>query len=125
MPGDDTGPRAGAAIVAPVSLGDGTAALPEWETLRVRRAEFEYDGVKKDVRVAYALWCVTGILGGHRFYLGDTARSIAMLFTLGGLGLWTLVDVFLVGRRVRAVNRERRAAVMARYGIVDDVSPSS
>ena len=85
------------------------------------RAEAEYDAVKKDARVAYGLWCVVGIIGGHRFYLGDTGRSVAMLFTLGGLGLWTLADVFFVGRRVRAVNRIRRAAIMARYGIVDEV----
>jgi TM2 domain-containing membrane protein YozV len=87
--------------------------------LTLRRAEFEFDAVKKDPRLAYGLWCVTGIFGGHRFYLGDTALSIAMLFTLGGLGVWTVADVFLIGRRVRAVNRERRAAVMARYGIVE------
>jgi hypothetical protein len=42
-----------------------------------------------------------------------------MLFTFGGLGLWTLLDVFFVGRRVRAVNRSRRAAIMARAGIVE------
>jgi hypothetical protein len=95
------------------------AALPEWEKLRVLRAEAEYESVRKDRRVAYALWCVVGILGGHRFYLGDTGRSVAMLFTLGGLGLWTLADLVLVGRRVDAVNRSRRAAIMARYGIVD------
>jgi len=93
--------------------------LPEWEKLRVLRAESEYHSVQKDARVAYGLWCVVGIFGGHRFYLGDTAQSIAMLFTLGGLGLWTLLDVFFVGRRVRAVNRARRAAIMARYGILD------
>jgi TM2 domain-containing membrane protein YozV len=87
--------------------------------LTLRRAEFEFDAVKKHPRLAYGLWCVTGIFGGHRFYLGDTALSIAMLFTLGGLGVWTVADVFLIGRRVRAVNRERRAAVMARYGIVE------
>jgi TM2 domain-containing membrane protein YozV len=98
----------------------GSAELPRWEKLRVLRAEAEYDSVKKDARVAYGLWCVVGILGGHRFYLGDTARSIAMLFTFGGVGVWTLLDVFFVGRRVRAVNRARRAAIMARYGIVDD-----
>lgn len=69
--------------------------------------------------MAYGLWCVVGIFGGHRFYLGDTGRSIAMLFTLGGLGVWTLLDVFFIGRRVRTVNRSRRAAIMARYGIVD------
>jgi len=86
---------------------------------RVARAESEYDSVKKDARVAYTIWVFLGIFGGHRFYLGDTGRSIAMLFTLGGLGLWTLADVFFVGRRVRTVNDRRRAAIMARYGIVD------
>ena len=86
---------------------------------RVGRAESEYDSVKKDARVAYTIWVFLGIFGGHRFYLGDTGRSIAMLFTLGGLGLWTLADVFFVGRRVRTVNGRRRAAIMARYGLVD------
>ena len=107
----------GAAIVAPMKpLPDG---------LLVQRAEFEYSAVRKDPRVAYGLWCVAGIFGGHRFYLGDTGRSVAMLFTLGGLGVWTLLDGFFVGRRVRAVNRARRAAIMARYGIVDgDVTGS-
>ncbi len=93
------------------------AALPEWERLRLLRAESEYESIKKNPRIAYALWCATGIFGGHRFYLGDTARSIVMLFTLGGLGLWTLIDVFFIARRVRTVNHNRRTAVMARYGI--------
>jgi TM2 domain-containing membrane protein YozV len=87
--------------------------------VRLAQAEFEYAGVKKDPKVAYGLWAVTGIFGGHRFYLGDTGRSIAMLFTLGGLGVWTLVDVLFIGRRVRAINLERRAAVLARHGIID------
>jgi TM2 domain-containing membrane protein YozV len=85
------------------------------------RAEAEFDAYKKDPRVAYGLWCVAGIVGGHRFYLGDTGRSMAMLFTFGGCGVWTLLDVFFVGRRVRAVNRARRAEIMARYGIVDQL----
>jgi TM2 domain-containing protein len=93
--------------------------LPDWDRIRTLRAEAEYDAVKKDVRVAYALWCGVGLIGGHRFYLGDTARSVAMLFTLGGLGLWALADGFFVGRRVRAVNRARRADIMSRYGLLD------
>jgi hypothetical protein len=93
--------------------------LPDWERFRVLRAEAEYAAVKKDARVAYTIWVLTGIFGGHRFYLGDTGRSVAMLFTLGGLGVWTLLDGFFVARRVRAVNRSRRAAVMARHGILD------
>lgn len=93
--------------------------LPRWEKIRILRAESEYEAVKKDPRVAYGLWFAVGILGGHRFYLGDTGRSIAMLFTLGGLGVWTLLDGFFVARRVRKVNCTRRAAVMARYGILE------
>ena len=85
----------------------------------LRRAEFDYAAVEKNPKVAYALWAVTGLFGGHRFYVGDTGRSIAMLFTLGGLGLWTLADVLFIARRVRTVNARRRAAVMARYGIVE------
>jgi TM2 domain-containing membrane protein YozV len=99
------------------------SALPEWDRLRVLRAEAEFDAIKKNPRTAYGLWCVTGVFGGHRFYLGDTARSIAMLFTLGGLGVWALLDVFFIARRVRTVNRDRRAAVMARHGILDHSVP--
>ncbi|MFI1995184.1 TM2 domain-containing protein [Actinoplanes sp. NPDC020271] len=91
--------------------------LPEWDRLRLLRAESEYEAIKKNPKHAYALWCATGIFGGHRFYLGDTALSVVMLFTLGGLGLGTLIDVFFIGRRVRAVNHARRTAVMARHGI--------
>jgi TM2 domain-containing membrane protein YozV len=91
----------------------------------VLRAEAEFDSVSKNPKVAYALWCVVGIIGGHRFYLGDTGRSIAMLFTLGGLGVWTLLDVFFVGRRVRAVNRARRRAIMARHGLIEATDPAA
>ena len=101
--------------MAPVSL----------DRLLILRAESEYDSVKKDARVAYALWVVCGIFGGHRFYLGDTGRSIAMLFTLGGCGVWALIDVFFVGRRVRTVNRSRRETIMARHGIVEATADQS
>ncbi|GAA2625281.1 TM2 domain-containing protein [Paractinoplanes durhamensis] len=97
----------------------GSAELPEWERLRVLRAEAEYTSVRKSRRAAYAIWVLLGVFGGHRFYLGDTGRSVAMLFTLGGLGVWAVADGFFIGRRVVAVNRARRAAIMARYGILD------
>ena len=34
-----------------------------------------------------------------RFYLGDWQVGIGKLFTFGGLGVWTLVDVVLVAIR--------------------------
>ena len=36
--------------------------------------------------------CIVGIAGIHRFYLGKIGTGIAMLLTLGGLGIWTLID---------------------------------
>jgi len=51
-------------------------------------------------RLAAALLCwFLGIFGAHRFYVGKIGTAIAMIFTLGGLGVWALIDfiVILVG----------------------------
>ncbi len=37
-----------------------------------------------------------GPLGIHRFYVGRIGTGIAQLLTLGGLGIWTLVDFIMV-----------------------------
>ena len=51
---------------------------------------------------------IISIFGGHlgidRFMLGDTGLGIAKLLTCGGLGIWTLVDFFLIMGRAREVN---------------------
>jgi len=36
-----------------------------------------------------------GEFGAHRFYLGKIGTAIAMLLTLGGLGIWALVDFIM------------------------------
>ena len=45
-----------------------------------------------------ALWLsiTLGGFGADRFYLGHWQEGIGKLFSFGGLGVWTLVDVVLV-----------------------------
>ncbi len=45
-------------------------------------------------QVTALLLCVfLGGLGIHRFYLGYTWQGIVQLLTLGGLGIWALIDL--------------------------------
>ncbi len=37
-----------------------------------------------------------GALGIHRFYVGKIGTGILMLLTLGGLGIWALIDFILI-----------------------------
>ena len=41
---------------------------------------------------AVLLCALLGGFGFHRFYVGKIGTGILMLFTLGGLGIWSLID---------------------------------
>lgn len=46
---------------------------------------------------AVILCVLFGVFGAHRFYTGKTGTALLQLFTLGGLGIWTTIDlIFLV-----------------------------
>lgn len=43
------------------------------------------------------LLCIfLGPLGVHRFYSGHTLIGILQLITLGGCGIWTLIDIIII-----------------------------
>jgi hypothetical protein len=46
--------------------------------------------------VALGLGVFGGFFGLHRFYVGKTKTAIAMLVTLGGVGIWWLYDLVLL-----------------------------
>ena len=50
----------------------------------------------KRVLPAFLLCFFLGTFGIHRFYAGKIGTGILELVTLGGLGIWWLVDIILI-----------------------------
>ena len=46
--------------------------------------------------VALLLCFFLGYLGVHRFYVGKVGTGVLMIFTLGGLGIWYLIDLIMI-----------------------------
>ena len=42
------------------------------------------------------LCLLLGVFGAHRFYAGKTGTAVLQLCTLGGLGIWWLVDLLFI-----------------------------
>ena len=51
---------------------------------------------EKKRAVALLLCFFLGGLGGHRFYVGKIGTAILQIVTLGGLGIWTLIDFVMI-----------------------------
>lgn len=51
---------------------------------------------------------IVSLLAGHfgidRFMVGDTGLGVGKLLTCGGLGIWTIVDWFIIMGRAKEVN---------------------
>lgn len=87
---------------------------------RDAQVSMQYDANKKSTLVAYLLWFFLGGFGAHRFYLGSTGPAIAQLiitlvsiitaffviglFGLLAVGIWVLVDAFLIPGMVQSYN---------------------
>jgi TM2 domain-containing membrane protein YozV len=76
---------------------------------------------RKSTGLAYLLWIFTGGVGGHRFYLGKPGTALLQFaLTIIGfaappmfmaLGLWLLVDLFLIPALIREDNDRKRTSL--------------
>ena len=51
---------------------------------------------EKNFLVTLLLAILIGELGIHRFYAGKIGTGLLMLFTLGGCGIWWIIDIIIV-----------------------------
>lgn len=51
---------------------------------------------RRDYVVALVLSVLVGTLGVDRFYMGKVGTGILKLLTVGGLGIWWLIDLILI-----------------------------
>ena len=53
-------------------------------------------GSERRILVAFLLCFFLGAFGVHRFYAGKIGTGILQLLTLGGLGIWVLIDLIFL-----------------------------
>ena len=56
----------------------------------------QYAGQQKDFLITLLLCIFVGYLGIHRFYTGHMVIGIIQLLTLGGCGIWTIIDLIFI-----------------------------
>ena len=66
----------------------------------------------KDPITALIISLFAGSLGIDRFYIGDTTLGVIKLVTCGGLGLWALIDLFLIMDAARQHNLEKLMSII-------------
>ena len=60
----------------------------------------------KDPTTALLISIFAGAYGIDRFYIGDTGMGVGKLLTCGGLGVWAIVDWFLIQGATKEKNME-------------------
>ncbi|WP_291402601.1 TM2 domain-containing protein [Daejeonella sp.] len=61
----------------------------------------------KDPSTSLIVSIFAGYLGVDRFIIGDTGLGIGKLLTCGGLGIWTIVDWFMIQGATRDKNMQK------------------
>lgn len=72
----------------------------------------EYNKRKISCTKVLIFWLCTLGLGGHRLYLGDIKKAFFMLITFGGMGIWSLLDMFWVNQTIAIKNQNIEKGIL-------------
>ena len=72
----------------------------------------DYQVRKKSGLIAYILWFFFGF---HYLYLGRIGIQLIYWLTVGGFGLWMLIDLFRIPGMVERKNEDIARELMAQY----------
>src|SRR5574344_1789941 len=59
-------------------------------------SNYQPNKINKEWLISLILCVLVGELGVHRFYNGKIGTGILQLITIGGLGIWTLIDIIMI-----------------------------
>src|SRR5690554_3793726 len=76
---------------------------------------------KKTPTTAYICWA---LLGTHYAYLGKWGLQLLFWITLGGLGIWAIIDLFTMHSKIPKHNYiiDRKIASLGKSGIGDFIT---
>lgn len=66
----------------------------------------------KDPTISLVISILGGNLGIDRFFIGDIGLGVGKLLTCGGLGIWAIVDWFLIMGATKQKNFEKIQAAL-------------
>ena len=61
----------------------------------------------KDPTTSLIVSILAGSIGVDRFMIGDTGIGVGKLLTCGGLGIWTIIDLFLIQKATKEKNMQK------------------
>lgn len=61
----------------------------------------------KDPQTSLIISILAGSLGVDRFMIGDTGLGVGKLLTCGGLGIWAIIDWFIIQKATREKNMQK------------------
>ena len=79
--------------------------------------EFRRQG--KSVTAAYLFWLLGSVTGLHYLYFKKILLWMLFICTIGGLGIWWIIDAFRVGGIVREHNKTVSLSVLQQIQVLN------